>query len=83
MQEKLGIELLKDSKQYFESDVDTSACQSGGRYTLNSLRPRQNGRHFPDDIFKRIFFNENVWISLKFSLKFIPRIRINNIPALN
>ena len=49
---------------------------------INTLRPRQNGRHFPDNIFKRIFLNENVWISLKISLNFVPRIRINNIPAL-
>ena len=27
---------------------------------INTLRPRQNGRHFPDDIFKWIFVNENV-----------------------
>ena len=27
------------------------------------MRPRQNGRHFADDIFKRIFENENEWIS--------------------
>ena len=27
---------------------------------FNPLRPRQNGRHFPDDIFKCIFVNENV-----------------------
>ena len=27
---------------------------------LNTLRPRHNGRHFPDDIFKYIFLNENV-----------------------
>ena len=26
---------------------------------LNTLRPRQNGRHFADDIFKCIFLNEN------------------------
>ena len=49
---------------------------------FNTLRPRQNGRHLADDIFKRIFLNESVWLSLKISLKFIPRIRINNIPAL-
>ena len=29
---------------------------------LTTLRPRQNGRHFADDIFKCIFSNENVWI---------------------
>ena len=27
---------------------------------FNTLRPRQNGRHFSDDTFKRIFLNENV-----------------------
>ena len=49
---------------------------------LNTLRPRQNGLRFPDDIFKYIFLNEDVLISLKISLKFIPKVRINNIPAL-
>ena len=28
--------------------------------SLNTLRPRQNGRRFADDIFKSIFFNEDV-----------------------
>ena len=49
---------------------------------FNSLRPRQNGRHFPDDIFKCIFLNENVWIRIKISLKFVPKGPINNCPSL-
>ena len=49
---------------------------------FNTLRPKQNRRHFADDILKCIFFNENAWISLKISLKFVPMVRINNIPAL-
>ena len=49
---------------------------------FNTLRPRQNGRHFPGDIFKCIFLNENVWISIKNSLKFVPKVPINDIPAL-
>ena len=49
---------------------------------LNTLRPRQNGHHFADDIFKCIFLNENVWIQIKISLKFVPKGPINNIPAL-
>ena len=49
---------------------------------INSLRPRLNKRHFADDIFKCIFLNENVWILLKISLKFVPKVRINNIPTL-
>ena len=46
------------------------------------MRPRQNGRHFPDDIFKCIILNENVQISIQISLKFVPECQINNIPAL-
>ena len=49
---------------------------------VNTLRPRQNGHHFADDIFKCIFLNENAWISIKISLKFILQGPINNIPAL-
>ena len=49
---------------------------------VNTLRPLQNGRHFPDDIFKCVFLNENVWTSIKISLKFIPKGSIDNIPAL-
>ena len=49
---------------------------------VNTLRPRQNNRHFPDEIFKCIFLNENVWISTNISLKFVPKGSINNIPAL-
>ena len=49
---------------------------------FNTSRPRQNGRHFPDDIFKCIFLNENVWISIRILLKFVPQGPINIIPAL-
>ena len=49
---------------------------------INTLRPRQNGSHFADDIFKCIFLNGNVWISTDISLKFVPRGPIDNIPAL-
>ena len=61
-----------------------SSPSTSGKHHLhiNTLRPRQNGRHFPDDIFKCIFFNENVLISIKISLKFVPKRQINNIPAL-
>ena len=51
-------------------------------FFINTLRPRQNGRHFADDIFKCIFLNENVWIPIQISLKFVPQGPINNIPAL-
>ena len=51
-------------------------------FGVNTLRPRQNGHYFPDDIFKWISLNENVWIANKISLKFVPGAPINNIPAL-
>ena len=49
---------------------------------FNSLRPRRNRRHFADDSFTWIFLNENISISNKISLKFIPKSSITNIPAL-
>ena len=49
---------------------------------LHILWLTENGRHFTDDIFKRIFGIENVWIPIKISLKFVPKCPINNIPAL-
>ena len=50
--------------------------------SFNTLRLRQDGRHFADNTFNRIFVNENVRISIKFSLKFVPKGPTNNIPAL-
>ena len=49
---------------------------------FNTFWPRQNGRHFADDTLKRIFWNENVGISIKISPKFVHKGPINNIPAL-
>ena len=57
-------------------DVVTLPCS-----TFNISRPRHNGSHFPDDIFKCIFVNENISISINISLKFVPKSSINNIPA--
>ena len=37
-----------------------------------NTRPRQDVRHFPDDILKWIFLNENAWILIKISLKLVP-----------
>ena len=73
------------------------ATPSGGRYAggahrmevgwvisfLTQLRPRQNGRHFADDTLKCLFFNGNVSILIKISMKFVPKGPFNNIPALD
>ena len=53
-----------------------------GNTVFNTLRPRQNGWHFPDAIVKCIFVNKNVWIYIKISLKFVPKGPIDNIPSL-
>ena len=52
------------------------------RWMFNILRPRQNGSRIADDILDCVLLNENVWISIKISLKFLPKGPINNIPAL-
>ena len=48
----------------------------------NTLRPRQNGRHFEDDTLKCIFFDEKLRILIKILLKFVPNGPINSKPAL-
>ena len=45
---------------------------------LNTLMPRQNGRHFADDIFWPIFLYENYCILTQISLKFVPTRPNNN-----
>ena len=58
------------------------SVQTNYSLIFNTLRPEQNGRHFADVIFKRISMNENVWILIEISLKFVHKGPINNNPAL-
>ena len=51
-------------------------------FYIRTLRPRQNGRHFADDIFKCIFLNENVWFPIKISVNCVPKGPIDNNAAL-
>ena len=51
-------------------------------FEYNTLGPRQNGRHRSDDMLKCVFLDENVKVSIKISLKFVRKVRFNNIPAL-
>ena len=46
-----------------------------------TLRPRQNGHHFPDDIFKHIFRNEDARNPIKIWLKFVLYCPITNNSA--
>ena len=45
-------------------------------WKINSLRLRQNGRHFTDDIFKSIFLKENVEFGLKFHWSLFPKVHL-------
>ena len=49
---------------------------------FNLSHPRQNGGHFTDDIFNCIFLNEKVRISIRISLKFVPKCPNNNKSAM-
>ena len=40
---------------------------------FNSSTPGENGRHFADDIFKCIFFDEKFCILIRISRKFVPQ----------
>ena len=67
--------------QWLKTSIITDA-QACVFFLINTLRPRQNGRHFPEDLSKCIFLTENVWILIRISLKFVPKGPINNNPAL-
>ena len=73
--------------------LEMFAVRKGAQNSLNdssqmcnccndTWRPILNSRHIANDIFKCIFLNENVLISLKISLKCVLKFRINNFQAL-
>ena len=75
------------SKSAFDHIKAAFACNLMSHISItitlfNTMRLRQNGSHFADDLFKYIFLNENVWIWNKILLKFVSKGSINNIPAL-
>ena len=72
---------------YFSWDAGGSPDQDANWYTeilisVNIFRSKQSRRHFADDSFRYIFFNEIVWILIKISLKFIANGPIDDILAM-
>ena len=63
----------------FQYDEISNKCWT---VMINTLRLRPNWHHLSDAIFKCIFLNENVWIPIKISLKFVPQGPVNNIPVV-
>ena len=57
-------------------------CYKGVHLTLVLTNPRQNGRYFADNIFRRIFVNEKFCILFEISLQFVPKGLIDNNRAL-
>ena len=49
---------------------------------LNTLRPRQNGRHFADTISSAFSWVKMLEFRLRFHWSFVPKVQINNIPAM-
>ena len=78
------------SRAVQSTNVSLSFCLShhvymrapGSENLLTAWGPRQNDRHFADDILKGILFNENICILINISLKVVPNDPINIIPAL-
>ena len=67
----------------FDKWLECPFClQLQSNVNINTLRLRRDGRLFPDDIFKCIFFNEKVSILIQISLTFVLKAPINNISAL-
>ena len=64
-----------------ETTLYTDLCHNFTGILVNSSPSGQNGRHFADDSFKGTFMNEKVFISIRISLKFVPKGSINNNPA--
>ena len=69
---------------YLEHILSLHICQEPflPGATFNSFPPGQNGHHFTDHIFKCIFLNENIRISIQILLKFVPKGPIDNKQAL-
>ena len=62
----------------------TTATGSAAHATFNLsyVLAHQNGHRFADNIFKCIFMNEKFHILIQMTLKFVPKVSIDNSPAL-
>ena len=58
-----------------------SAYNASKIQILNTLRLRRNVRLFTGGLYKCIFLNENLGLSIKISLKFVPEGSVNNVSS--
>ena len=73
---------LKHFTNFLVTVGNVTAWDGSPQSCLWLLSPSTNGRHFAGDILKCIFLNENVKISILFSLKFVPKGPVDNKSAL-
>ena len=52
---------------------DVTACTWNDQAGINTLRPKQNGRHLSNDVLKWIFLHGNYCIFIKILLKVVPK----------
>ena len=68
---------------YKSSSVQVIVSNRHQSITLDALRLRQYDRHSADDIFKCVFFYENIWIFINIWLRFVSSIQIKSIPSFS
>ena len=66
----MGLVSVSQSLDVLQTDMESFSPMPSW---FDTLRPRQNGHHFSDDILKWIFFNKNLWISIRISLSLFLR----------
>ena len=79
-----GTRTSKKKNQWLLNQKQSICClQMHFKVSLvNILRPRKNGLHFTDDIYICILLSKNIRVSIKVSLKFIPKGPIDNMSGL-
>ena len=73
---------LRTSEWDVAPDNQTGCIVITSQVLINTLRPRQHGCHFADNLFRCIFLNEKCKNFKKISLKFVPKPPPDNMPAL-
>ena len=73
----LNTRLSKQSRRWWFQTPSSSLWRR-----CDDIEAETTLQTFPRRYFKCTYLNENVWISLKISLAFVSKLRINNIPAL-
>ena len=61
-----------NSKHFLRNVFQQNIILHNNGKIIQHIEAETNGRHFAGDIYKCIFLNENVWIPIKISLKFVP-----------